>query len=210
MKSYRGRAPILLTGAAIAVGGCATPGPGTERAATAIAQPVCSASTVVDREDGGAEAGADVSTLLGYANEVRAQPEALQRREIRRAEQALVHGHGASERLRLGLLLLLPETGFRDVGRSRRLLQQLMKDGAPEEQKGLSEILLVLLNERDAQEQARRSIAQQWEDEQRKRETLQRQLKALKAIEETIIERGRPESLQLDDVDQAENPASRR
>lgn len=56
----------------------------------------------------------------------------------------------------------------------------------------------MILNERDAQERARRSIAQQWQDEQRKRKTLQRQLEALKAIEETIIERKRPESLRLD------------
>lgn len=197
-------------GAAIVLGGCATPGPAAQHDdTTAIAQPACFAP-MMKREDTGQEAGAGVSSLLGYARQVRTQPEALQRREVQRAEQALVRRHGAAERLRLGLLLLLPETGFRDVSRARRLLEQTAQTGGSEEQQGLSEILLVLLDERDAEQRAHWSIARQWQHERRTRETLQRKLDALKAIEETLIERKRPESLRLDDVDPTENPSSRR
>ncbi len=186
--------------------GCAALGPGVERDARVSAEAACSAPAAVQPGDDGSEAEPGVSALLGYARRVRAQPEAVQRREVQRAEQALARRHGAAERLRLGLLLLLPETGLRDISRARRLLQQAAKNGASAEQQGLSEVLLVLLNERDAQERARWSIAQQWEDEQRRHKTLQRQLEALKAIEETIIERKRPEGLRLDDVDPTENP----
>ncbi len=213
-RGNRGCRAIPLTAAGIMLCGCATPGPGAEGEPTVIVQAAPSPSPAVERKADGGEADAGVSALLRYARAVRAQPEPLKRRELRRAEQTLVGEPGPEERLRLGLLLLLPDTGFRDVSQARRLLQQVAKDGASEEQRGLSEILLVLLNENVAEEQARRRIAERWQDEKQQREILHRQLEALKAIEKTLIERTRPDGLRLDDqlndVEPTENPAGRR
>ena len=116
-------------------------------------------------------------------------------------EDILAREYSPLEQLRLGLLLLLPETSFTDEARARQLLRRLSAEDVPQEYLGLSELLLLLLEERDGQDPAYARLKKRWQAEQIQRRTLQQQLNAIKAIEKTITERKRPPTLPLDDVE---------
>lgn len=144
---------------------------------------------------------ADVSSLLAYVRWLRAQSREAQKHELRRVEGTLAREYSPLEQLRLGLLLLLPETSFTDEARARQLLRRLSAEDVPQEYLGLSELLLVLLEERDGQDPAYARLKKRWQAEQIQRRTLQQQLNAIKAIEKAITERKRPPTLPLDDVE---------
>ncbi|MGH8469982.1 MAG: hypothetical protein ACREVY_13670 [Gammaproteobacteria bacterium] len=178
---------------------CGTTGSVVERRAITI--PPSGQLATLDLERNGPKAEVDVPSLLAYVRWLRAQSREAQKQELRRVEDTFAREYSPLEQLRLGLLLLLPKTSFKDEARARQLLRRLSAGRVPQEYLGLSELLLVLLDERDAQDQAYARLQHRWQAEQNQRWTLQRQLNAIKAIEKTITERKRPPALPLDDVE---------
>lgn len=192
---------ILIISTTFLLSGCAATGAAIERRTAPSPEPECFAVSDVASEEDGQQAEAGVASLLSCWRRLRAQPEEAQEREFRRVQDALTRAYSPLAKLRLGLLLLLPETSFKDEARARDLLRELPEAGTPAEYLGLSGILLVILDERDAQDRAYSRLEDRWQAEQNQRRTLQGQLNAIKAIEKAITKRKRTPKLPLDDVE---------
>ncbi len=190
----------LIISTTFLLSGCAATGSAVERRTATSPEPECFAVSDVPSEDE-PEAEADVASLLGCWRRLRAQPDEAQEREFRHVQDALTRAYSPLAKLRLALLLLLPETSFKDEARARHLLRELPETGTPAEYLSLSGILLVILDERDAQDRAYSRLADRWQAEQNQRRALQGQLNAIKAIEKAMTERKRTPKLLLDDVE---------
>lgn len=201
ISASRARLVIPVVHMVCLLSSCGTTGSVVERHA-GTTPPSGQLSTLdLGLEGNGPQAEVDVSSLLAYVRWLRAQSQEAQKHELRRVEDILAREYSPLEQLRLGLLLLLPKTSFQDEARARQLLRRLSAEDVPQEYLGLSELLLVLLEERDAHDQAYARLQQRWQAEQIQHRTVQRQLNAIKAIEKTITERKRPPTLPLDDVE---------
>ena len=199
MKRYQGGIMLLWICASVGWGGCTAEQRVRDPARPTMAQPEC--SVVSWREP--ANRAADRGTgLLDYVERVRQAPTEIQEREFDCVEQSLVQEPNPEQRLRLALLLLLPDSQYRDETRARQLLDEFRTNAGPEEYRPFINLLLSFVDEREAEQKAygrlERKLADKqrayrWlkrklADEQRKRETLQKQLKMLKTLEQRLAE----------------------
>ncbi len=191
---------VLIMSIVIVLNGCAGPRSEVERHSITTPQLECFSPRDLGSKPDDRAAEAGVSSLLGYVRRLRAQPLDAQEYELRRIEEVLEREYRPAEVLRLGLLLLLPETSFRNETRTRQLLRQMPKAGISEDYLGLAEILLVLLEAQEAQKRVYSRLERRWQTEQEQRKTLQEQLEAIKVIEKTMTEQKRPATLPLEDV----------
>lgn len=199
MKRYQGGIMLLWICASMGWGGCTAEQRVRDPARLTMAQPRCSvvswrepANRAVDRGTG----------LLDYVERVRQAPAEIQEREFDCVEQSLVQEPNPKQRLRLALLLLLPDSQYRDETRARQLLDEFRTNAGPEEYRPFINLLLSFVDEREAEQEAYgqlerkladkqrayRGLKRRLADEQRKHETMQKQLKVLKTLEQRLAE----------------------
>lgn len=116
-----------------------------------------------------------VSELLAQYQRLSAMSAEDQRREYNTLAQAFNRDRGLLSRLRLALALSLPGSSVQDDGRAVGLLEPVAGTGSPLRQ--FAAFLLAQVSERNRA--------------QKRTEQLKEQLDQLRAVERTIIERGR-------------------
>lgn len=129
-------------------------------------------------------------SLLGYYHWLRtiSEQEQLEQYEIVRA------GHTADtvyrDKLRLALLLYLPDTPFRDRQGAKQLAKEFLRTPVAHdaEDEALAKLLLDVLQEHERVRHKSRDAQQRLKKERELRKTLETQLEQLKAIEQDIIE----------------------
>ena len=122
-----------------------------------------------------------VMTLLDGFQRWHAMPADDQARELTMANSAYIREAGDSERLRLALLLSMPNTAFRDDGRALSLLEPVL--AAPANPPGpLKQLAFVLQTQLADRMRALR-------DEQKRADELSQKLDALRKLERSLIER---------------------
>jgi hypothetical protein len=199
MKRYQGGIMLLWICASMGWGGCTAEQRVRDPARLTMAQLECSvvswrepANRAADRETG----------LLDYVERVRQAPTEIQEREFDCVEQSLVQEPNPKQRLRLALLLLLPDSQYRDETRARQLLDEFRTNAGPEEYRPFINLLLSFVDERETEQKAYgqleqkladkqrayRGLKRKLADEQRKREIMQKQLKMLKTLEQRLAE----------------------
>jgi hypothetical protein len=117
----------------------------------------------------------EVAELLAYYERLNGMPADEQRREFNAAQVAFERQAGASQRLRLALLLLLPRAAWRDDARVLHLLGGI--EPVPVEQASPRHELALLLQKLVGERQ------RLLRDEHKKAEDLQQKLDALRAID---------------------------
>ena len=129
------------------------------------------------------------------------------------------------DRLRLALLLTLPQEPFRDEQRAKTLLQGYLKSGGAhrKDDVGFAMLLLEVINERERhdaavdkltrQKKSYRSLKNELDRERQLRRDLQSRVEQLKAIEESIIEREKtvivPQQQEKGDVKESQDTSGR-
>lgn len=153
----------------------------TREPATAGASPV---RNVIDATE---IPGSDVERLVVYAERIRWFAPSMLDAERAVAERDLKNEPSAFNRMRLASLLLLRRAPFRDEARARELLSQTTKERGTQNQ-AIRSIAMLWLQELDE----RWSMDRMLDDERRQRQTLQKKLDQLKAIEEDMGRRNPP------------------
>lgn len=130
----------------------------------------------------------DLPQLLRYTEHVSRMEDPAQRREHALATQAFAHEASAFNRMRLALLLSLPDTSFRCESCARDLMRDyLQADGGDHTWRDFAALLL-----RSTEERLQLQRALDTERKQRLQAT--EQLEKLKAIEQRLTEREREAS----------------
>jgi hypothetical protein len=131
----------------------------------------------------------EVVALIAYAQKVAGLQGEEQKKELNAANQSFSRDRSPSSRVRLALLLSLPGTPFTDEVRAMNLLEPLLAGGG-DAAKGLPLRQFAGLIHAQVGERVReqRKSAQLREQSVQ----LKEQLDALRAIERSIIERGKP------------------
>jgi len=131
----------------------------------------------------------EIVELIAYGHKfVGLQPED-QRKELNVTSQAFSKDRSPQGRLRLALLLSLPGTGLTDEARAMNLLEPLANaagaDGKFATLRQFADLLYTDLEERVREQRKSAQLKEQAAQ-------LKEQLDALRAIERSIIERGKP------------------
>lgn len=100
----------------------------------------------------------NVEFLLRYYHDLTSLPKNELQRELDQAWQAIAKGSVPFDRLRLILLLLLPETSFQNLDQARAMLRDFLKSENPEELCGLALLIQGFLAENVHQERRYRSL----------------------------------------------------
>jgi hypothetical protein len=110
--------------------------------------------------------------------------------EYAQAKDAFSQNNQPLNRLRLALLLGLPQAGFKDYDRSLDLLAEYLDDPNSQDQffKEFSLFLSAMILKFKEQDQRARNLDVKLKEES---EVLQKKLEELKTIEKTIMERGK-------------------
>lgn len=102
------------------------------------------------REPPAAVLDADTQTLVGavsYLNWYEGLPEPNRAEVLARIEREYKQAPTELNRFRLALLLCLPDSASRDLGRARALLEERSAEGAPSAARPLRRVLLGLIDE---------------------------------------------------------------
>lgn len=129
-------------------------------------------------ERSGSDEGKLVLDAIAHAQRVASASPDDQRRDVAAAAQVFSRERSTAARLRYGVLLSLPALPNADPQRAIVTLEPLSTAGANGPVRQFSTLLLAQINER--------------QKEQRRAQQLKDQLDELRAIERTLIERGRP------------------
>jgi hypothetical protein len=123
----------------------------------------------------------EVLALIAQAHKFAGLQGEDQKKELNAANQSFTKDRGAASRARLALFLSLPGTAFTDEARAMTLLEPLVPPAGTARVLPLRQFAGLLYA--DIGERMR---------EQRKSAQMKEQLDALRAIERSIIERGKP------------------
>lgn len=139
----------------------------------------------------------EVATLLAYSQRIRSLPHDGLAAEYALANQALAKQRSDSLRLRLALLLTLPNAPFRDDSRGAALAEEVFnnKNGDNAELKALAQYIVTVANEQKRQEERYQLLAQKLKEEEKRAEALQQKVDALKSIEKDLINREKTKPL---------------
>lgn len=126
--------------------------------------------------------------LLLYYDYLRKQPAAELAREYDKARQNLAQARTDVNRLRVALLLSLPNTAFHDAAAALALVNEQLKDTKATNSglHGLASLLAVSLAE---QQRITEDMTQKWKDEQKRADGLQEKVEAIKTMEKSLIRR---------------------
>ena len=130
----------------------------------------------------------EVLTLIATAHKVAGLPGEDQKKELNAASQSFSKDRSPYSRARLALLLSLPGTGFTDEARSMTLLEPLVAPPGTARVAPLRQFAALVHADVGERLREQRRTAQLREQSAQMKE----QLDALRAIERSIIERGKP------------------
>ena len=118
----------------------------------------------------------------------RKQSPAELTRDYDKARQSLVLTKNSVNRLRVALLLSLPNTAFHDNGTALTLTNEVLRDtkSTNTSLRGLASLLNTSLNE---QQKIAEDAAQKLKDEQKRADSLQEKVDAIKKMEKNLIRR---------------------
>jgi hypothetical protein len=150
-----------------------TPVPGPESAPEVELEPPIKTETP--------RPGSEVESLLRYFEQLRKLSSAQLGKEHDSVRQAYAKDHSEFNRVRLAMVLSLPNTSFGDESRALELLDPTVKN----QQTSLSGLALLLA----VHVQERRKLAGNVQVLQQSVQGLQQKLDALKSLERSLIER---------------------
>jgi hypothetical protein len=131
----------------------------------------------------------DVVNLIAYGHKFAGLQPEEQRKELNATSQAFAKDRSPQARMRLALVLSLPGTAYTDEARAMSLLEPLANaagaDGKFATLRQLADLLYSNLEERVREQRKSAQLKEQAAQ-------LKDQLDALRAIERSIIERGKP------------------
>ena len=125
--------------------------------------------------------------MMEFYESVRKQPSAELARVYDKVKQNFVQNKSDSNRARLVLLLILPNTSFRDITSAVYLLNEWPRDSHPTNLQSFRNLLASLLAEQQRLTHSVEELSQKLKDEQKRVETLQNQIDAIKSMEKNLI-----------------------
>lgn len=191
MKYLSFRTTITLIALyAAGLGGCAHP----EQHATPTRGVWDNLSTL-----SGSHRGADVSEVLAYFQHIKTLSANALVTENAAAAQALSKQRSDSNRLKLALLLLLPNTAFKDEARAAALADEVLNNKTADAPhlKNLALLVAAVANEQKRQDERFWQLAQKQKDDEKRADALQQKLDALKSIEKDLIKREETKTIKV-------------
>jgi len=143
--------------------------------------------------------GADSAEVLAYFQHIKALSANALVTENTAAAQALSKHRSDSNRLKLALLLLLPNTAFKDEARAAALADEVLSNKTADtpQLKHLALLVATFANEQKRQEERFQQLAQKQKDDEKRADALQQKLDALKSIEKDLIKREDTKSIKV-------------
>jgi len=129
---------------------------------------------------------AEADRLLVQSESVRRMQGPDAAKELEQARQAFNRAKTDYNRLQLALLSLLPNTGGRDDVRAAALLEPMLKDTPKDKSASGLRALAALLYNQIAEE---RKLDEKMKEEQKRADSLQQKLDALKQVEKSLLDR---------------------
>lgn len=126
--------------------------------------------------------------IMQYYDALRKQPPAELGRVYDRVKQNFVQNKSDANRARLVLLLILPNTSFRDITSALYLLNEWPRDvKSTAGLQSFRNLLAALLTDQQRLNQSADELSQKLKEEQKRVETLQNQIEAIKRMEKNLL-----------------------
>lgn len=126
--------------------------------------------------------------MMEFYDSIRKQSPAELSRVYDKAKQSFMRNKSDTNRARLVLLLILPNTSFRDVTSAMHLLNEWPKDSkSANNLQSFRNLLAGLLAEQQRLNHSIEELSQKLKDEQKRAETLQSQIDAIKSMEKNLL-----------------------
>lgn len=126
--------------------------------------------------------------MMEFYDSIRKQSPAELGRVYEKAKQSFIQNKSDTNRARLVLLLILPNTSFRDVTSAMHLLNEWPKDSkSANNLQSFRNLLAGLLTEQQRLNHTIEELSQKLKDEQKRAETLQSQIDAIKSMEKNLL-----------------------
>jgi hypothetical protein len=126
--------------------------------------------------------------MMEFYDSIRKQSPAELSRVYDKAKQSFIRNKSDTNRARLVLLLILPNTSFRDVTSATHLLNEWPKDSkSANNLQSFRNLLAGLLAEQQRLSHSVEELSQKLKDEQKRAETLQSQIDAIKSMEKNLL-----------------------
>ncbi|MHB1173945.1 MAG: dihydrolipoamide acyltransferase [Sulfuriferula sp.] len=133
-----------------------------------------------------------VEELMMYYDFLRKQPLPELVKEYDKARQNLAQAKTDVSRMRVALLLAMPNTPFHDTVAASGLLNEVGRDAkAPPSMRGLVSMMTMLISEQQRANNTADDLSQKLKDEQKRADTLQTQVDGIKNMEKNLIRRDR-------------------
>lgn len=132
--------------------------------------------------------GGQMDDMMQYYESLRKQPPADLGRVYDKVKQNFAQNKSDANRARLVLLLILPNSSFRDLNSAINLLNEWPRDTKiPTSLQSFRNLLASLLAEQQRANHGMEELLQKLKDEQKRVETLQSQIEAIKSMEKNLI-----------------------
>lgn len=126
--------------------------------------------------------------MMQYYDSLRKQPPAELARVYDKVKQNFVQNKSDANRARLVLLLILPNTSFRDITSALYLLNEWPRDAKPiTGLQSFRNLLMALLAEQQRLNHNMDELSLKLKEEQKRGEILQKQIEAIKSMEKNLI-----------------------
>ena len=126
--------------------------------------------------------------MMQYYDSLRRQPPAELARVYDKVKQNFVQNKSDANRTRLVLLLILPNTSFRDITSALYLLNEWPRDAKPiTGLQSFRNLLMALLAEQQRLTHNMDELSLKLKEEQKRGEILQKQIEAIKSMEKNLI-----------------------
>ena len=134
-----------------------------------------------------------LEVLMQYYEYIRKMPVTELVKEHEKAKQNLILARSDTARAELALLLILPNTSFRDTGAALNLLNEFPKDAKlPTSMRSFKHLLSALLAEQQRINGSVNELLQKLKEEQKHSEVLKNQIDDIKSMERNLILRDKP------------------
>ncbi|BBJ22306.1 hypothetical protein W01_02330 [Candidatus Nitrotoga sp. AM1P] len=134
-----------------------------------------------------------LEVLMQYFESIRKMSATELVKEHDKAKQNLILTKGDTARAELALLLILPNTSFRDTGAALNLLNELPKEAKlSASMRSFKQLLSTLLTEQQRINGSANELSQKLKEEQKYSEVLKNQIDNIKSMEKNLILRDKP------------------
>jgi hypothetical protein len=125
--------------------------------------------------------------MMQYYESLRKLPAPDLARLHERVRQNFTQNKSDANRLRLALLLTLPQTSFRDIPGAVNLLNEWPRDAKPNNLQSFRNLLASFLADQQRLSTNMEEASQKLKEEQKRADMLQHQIDALKSMEKNLI-----------------------